>query len=178
VKFFSGSVKNFSVSVNLGFIHSEIIGNTFLPLDNSTTGNYNYTKHLTGGYAMLEIEHLNEFVEKCKRMIKAYPDEAQYLANAIYHLVYLSFFAGYIRGKDPDFDYNKVLSWVFGGFSTDEWKEVEGEVIYTDEDYFRCLNSEAFQLAENLYPIVKRLMGQEPIKGPIGTVRFIVGDEE
>jgi hypothetical protein len=127
---------------------------------------------------VLEIRYLDDFVEKCRRMIKAYPDEAEYLADAIYHLVYLSFFAGYIRGKDPDFDYNEVFTWIFGGFSTDEWRELDGEVIFENDDYFRRLNSEAFQLAENLYSIVKRLMAQEPIKGPIGRVVFKVREEE
>ncbi len=127
---------------------------------------------------VLEIEYLNDFVDKCRRMIKKHPDEAEYLAEAIYHLVYLAFYTGYIRGKDPDFDYNKVLGWIFGGFSTDEWREVDGEVIYENEDYFRKLNSEAFQLAENLYPIVKKLVATEPIKGPIGRVVFKVKEEE
>jgi len=127
---------------------------------------------------VLEIRYLDEFVEKCQRMIKAYPDEAQYLANAIYHLVYLSFFAGYIRGKDPDFDYNKVFEWIFGGFSTDEWREIDGEVVFENEDYFRRLNSEAFDLAEKLYPIVQRLVAKEPVKGPIGRVVFKVREEE
>jgi hypothetical protein len=127
---------------------------------------------------VLEIRYLDDFVEKCRRMIKAYPDEAEYLAEAIYHLVYLSFFAGYIRGKDPDFDYNEVFTWIFGGFSTDEWRELDGEVIFENDDYFRRLNSEAFQLAENLYPIIKRLVATEPIKGPIGRVVFKVREEE
>jgi hypothetical protein len=127
---------------------------------------------------VLEIRYLDDFVEKCRRMIKAYPDEAEYLADAIYHLVYLSFFAGYIRGKDPDFDYNEVFTWIFGGFSTDEWRELDGEVIFENDDYFRRLNSEAFQLAENLYPIIKRLVATEPIKGPIGRVVFKVREEE
>ncbi len=127
---------------------------------------------------MLEIKYLDDFVEKCRRMIKKYPDEAEYLANAIYHLVYLSFFTGYIRGKDPDFDYNRVFTWIFGGFSTDEWREVDGEVIYENEDYFRRLNSEAFQLAENLYPIIQRLVANEPVKGPIGRVVFKLKDKQ
>lgn len=121
---------------------------------------------------VMEIRHLDDFVKKCQSMIKAYPDEAQYLADAIYHLVYLSFFAGYIRGKDPDFDYNEVFTWIFGVFSTDEWRKLDGEVIFEDEDYFRRLNSEAFEMAEKLYPIIKRLMANEPIKGPIGRVVF------
>ena len=111
--------------------------------------------------AMLEIQYLDDFVEKCRRMIEEYPEEAKYLADAIYHLVYLSFFAGYIRGKDPDFDYNKFFVWIFGGFSTDEWKEVEGEVIREDEDYFRTLNDEAFQLAEKLHSLVKKFEDEQ-----------------
>jgi hypothetical protein len=127
---------------------------------------------------VLEIEHLNDFVEKCKRMIEAHPNEAKHLADALYHIVYLSFFAGYIRGKDPDFDYNKVLIWVFGKFSTDEWKLVDGDILFEDEDYFRNLSCDALDLAEKLYPIVKKFAAAEEPKGPIGRVVFKVKEEE
>ena len=128
---------------------------------------------------LLEIRYLEDFVEKCQRMMKAYPEEAyEKLPDAIREIVYAVFFAGYIRGRDPDFDYNRVLTWIFGAFSTDEWKEFEGEVIYADEDYFRKLSSDAFEIAENLYRVVKRLLAEEPVKGPIGRVVFEVREEE
>jgi len=121
---------------------------------------------------ILEIAYLEDFLEKCKRMIEAHPQEAKNLVDALYDLLYAAFFAGYIRGKDPDFDYNDVLSEIFGRFSTDEWKEFEGAVLYEDEDYFIKLRTTAFDIAERLYPIIKRLKATEPIKGPIGRVVF------
>jgi hypothetical protein len=128
---------------------------------------------------LMEIEHLENFLNKLQRMLEKHPEEAQRgLSNALYHVIYAVFFAGYIRGKDPDFDYNYTLSEIFGRFSTDEWKEVNGEVFFYDEDYFRVLTSDALDLAERLYPIIKKLMATEPIKGPIGRVVFKVDEEK
>ncbi len=127
---------------------------------------------------VLEIEYLNEFVDKCQRMIEAHPKEAKQLADALFDLLYAVFFSGYIRGKDPDFDHNEVLSEIFARFSTDEWKEFNGEVLYEDEDYFRILEATAFDIAERLYPIIKKLIATEPIKGPIGRVVFKVDEEK
>jgi hypothetical protein len=127
----------------------------------------------------MEIGYLEDFLNKLQRMLEKHPEEAQKsLHDALYHIMYVVLFAGYIRGKDPDFNYNYVLSEIFGRFSTDEWKEVNGEVFFYDEDYFRVLNSAALNLGEKLYPIIKRLMATEPIKGPIGRVVFEVEEED
>lgn len=127
---------------------------------------------------LLEIEYIDDFLNKCKRMLKEYPEEAEYLVDALYHIVHAVLFAGYIRGKDPDFDYNDALGDIFAKFSTDEWKEFNGAIIHEDEDYFRALESEAFDTAERLYPMIERLMATEPIKGPIGRVVFKVEEVE
>ncbi len=128
---------------------------------------------------LMEIGYLEDFLNKLQRMLEKHPEEAQKsLHDALYHIMYVVLFAGYIRGKDPDFNYNYVLSEIFGRFSTDEWKEVNGEVFFYDEDYFRVLNSAALNLGEKLYPIIKRLMATEPIKGPIGRVVFEVEEED
>jgi len=127
---------------------------------------------------VLEIEYLDKFIDKCRRMIEAHPKEAKELADALYDLIYAAFFSGYIRGKDPDFDHNEVLSEIFARFCTDEWKEFNGDILYEDEDYFRILGTTAFDIAERLYPIVKKLMATEPIKGPIGRVVFKTEEEE
>jgi len=121
---------------------------------------------------LLEIEHLEPFLSKLQRMIENYPNDAKFLTDALYDIIYAVFFAGYIRGKDPDFDYNAILSEIFAKFSTDEWKKVNGDVFYYDEDYFTRLNAVSFDVAERLYPIIGRLIAQEPIKGPIGRVVF------
>jgi hypothetical protein len=126
---------------------------------------------------VLEIEQLNEFLDKCKKTLEAHPNEAKYLVDALYNLLYAVFFAGYIRGKDPDFDYNAILSEIFAKFSTDEWKKVNDRVFYEDEDYFVILATEALDIAEKLYPIIERLVATEPIKGPIGRVVFLVKDD-
>ncbi len=127
---------------------------------------------------LLEIEHINQFLDKCQKMLEAYPHEAKYLVNALYDLLHAVFFAGYIRGKDPDFDYNEVLSQIFAKFSTDEWKKVNGNLFYEDEDYFIILSTAALDIAESLYPIIQRLIATEPIKGPIGRVVYIVNQQE
>jgi len=128
---------------------------------------------------LMEIDYLEDFLNKLQRMLEQHPKEAQRsLPDALYHLIYAVFFAGYIRGKNPEFDYNYILSEIFGKFSTDEWKEVNGEVFFYDEDYFRVLNSDALDLAERLYPTIKELMAKEPIKGPIGRVVFEVKEEK
>jgi hypothetical protein len=127
---------------------------------------------------ILEIAYLEAFLEKCQRMMEAHPQEAKKLVDALYDLLYATFFAGYIRGKDPDFDYNDVLSDIFARFSTDEWKEFNGVVLYEDEDYFRRLGTTAFDIAERLYPIIERLKATEPIKGPIGRVVFEEKEEK
>ncbi len=127
---------------------------------------------------LLEIEHIEKFIDKCQKMLEAYPNEAKHFVNGLDHLLYAVFFAGYIRGKDPDFDYNEVLSEIFVKFSTDEWKKVNGEVFYEDEDYFIILRTTALEIAGRLYPIVKKLVANEPVKGPIGRVVFKVKDKQ
>jgi len=126
---------------------------------------------------LLEIEHLEPFLSKLQRMIENYPNEAKAFTDALYDLIHAVFFAGYIRGKDPDFDYNTIFSEIFGKFSTDEWKRVNS-FEFEDEDYFIVLGTTALEIAGNLYPIIQRLMAQEPVKGPIGRVVFKVKEEE
>jgi hypothetical protein len=122
---------------------------------------------------VLELPYLKEFLAECQRVLQKHPEEVKAFFNeSLVDVIYAVLYAGYIRGKDPDFDLEEVLGELFRKFVGGEWKKVNGEEFYYDEDMFRVMGSEFMDFAERLYPIVLRFLGEEPIKGPIGRVVF------
>jgi hypothetical protein len=127
---------------------------------------------------MLEIEKLDNFLSKCHAMLKEHPQELKEFLNAMYNLMHITLYLGYIRGKEgrENIDPEEVLTDLFNKFLTDQWKHLSNDRkdFYLNEDFFIRLNSETLDLAERLYPIVKELYDTEPIdtSKPIGRLTF------
>jgi hypothetical protein len=133
---------------------------------------------------MLEIDKLDNFLNKCNAMLKEHPQELKEFLNAMYDLMHIALYLGYIRGKEgrENIDPEEVLSELFNKFLTDEWKHLskDRKDFYLNEDFFIRLKCETLDLAERLYPIVKELYDREPIdtSKPIGRLVFTTQGEQ
>jgi len=127
---------------------------------------------------MLEIDKLNELLNKCHAILKEHPQEAKEFLNAMYNLMHIALYLGYIRGKEErkNIDPEEVFNELFNKFLTDQWKHLDNDRkdFYLNEDFFIRLKCETLDLAERLYPIVKNLYDKEPIdtSKPIGRLVF------
>jgi hypothetical protein len=128
--------------------------------------------------AMLEIDKLNEFLDKCHATLKEHPQELKEFLNAMYNLTHIALYLGYIRGKEErkSIDPEELFNELFNKFLTDQWKHLDNDRkdFYLNEDFFIRLKCETLDLAERLYPIVKTLYDMEPIDAskPIGRLTF------
>jgi hypothetical protein len=130
---------------------------------------------------MLEVRGLEEFLRKCEGMLRKHPRELKTFMQVLNHLVHATLYVGYLRGKQGpgNFEPEEVFKELFNKFLTEEWRKLnDREDFYLDEDFFLVVHRETLNLAEELYPLVKKLMATEPIKGPIGRVVFKVEEEE
>jgi hypothetical protein len=127
---------------------------------------------------MLEIAKLEEFLNKCHAMLKKHPQETKELLNAMYNLMHIALYLGYIRGKEEreGIDPEEIFKELFNKFLTEQWKHLDEDRkdFYLDEDFFIRLKCETLDIAERLYPIVKELysMEQIDISKPIGRLIF------
>jgi hypothetical protein len=128
--------------------------------------------------AMLKIDKLDKFLNKCQNMLEEHPQELKEFIKAMYDLVHIALYVGYIRGKEGigSIDHEEVFNELFNKFLSNEWKKLnkDREEFFLDEDFFITLNSETLDLAERLFPIVMKLYSTEPIdtSKPIGRLVF------
>ena len=126
---------------------------------------------------MLEVRGLEEFLRKCEDMLRKHPQELKTFMKALEHLVNAALYVGYLRGKQGAGKYEpeEVFRELFKKFLTEEWRKLgDREDFYFDEDFFLIVHKETLNLAEELYPLVKRLYDMEPpdLSKPIGRVVF------
>jgi CRISPR/Cas system CSM-associated protein Csm2 small subunit len=114
---------------------------------------------------MLKINKLDQFLSKCHATLKEYPQESKEVFKAMYDLIHIALYLGYIRGREgkESIDPEEVFNELFSKFLSNEWKRLDKnrEEFFLDEDFFTRLSSETLDLAERLFPIVKELYGEE-----------------
>jgi hypothetical protein len=126
---------------------------------------------------MMEIKELEQFLAKCQEMLSKHPQELKTFLSSVYDLIHIALYAGYLRGKHGAGKYEpeEIFRELFEKFLTEDWRKLgDRENFYMDEDFFLVVHKETLKLAEELYPLVKKLYDMEPpdLSKPIGRVVF------
>jgi hypothetical protein len=126
---------------------------------------------------MLEVRGLEQFLARCQEMLSKHPQELKTFMQGMEHLIYAALYVGYLRGKHGAGKYEpeEIFRELFEKFLTEDWRKLgDREDFYMDEDFFLVVHKETLNLAEELYPLVKKLYDMEPpdLTKPIGRVIF------